>query len=172
MLIRRCSLSTFIPVDLFTNYYGVLLICTAFKMLVAPVDCPWIRPNPEIKFTSTAKVPGKPSLPNTHHAHQSHKRLVTNYCKCTFLRRRAKGVKRRGSNWLLASSYNGLVPRESRSVASCRVCQRHKLDRSWIKLTISSVIPTSDGKDEKIVFPFRLKHLGKETYALFAPSAQ
>jgi hypothetical protein len=27
------------------------------------------------------------------------------------------------------------------------------------------------GKDEKIMYPFRLKHLGKETYTLFAPSA-
>ncbi|KAF2268953.1 hypothetical protein CC78DRAFT_612819 [Lojkania enalia] len=28
------------------------------------------------------------------------------------------------------------------------------------------------GKDEKIMFPFRIKHLGKETYTLFAPTAQ
>lgn len=32
---------------------------------------------------------------------------------------------------------------------------------------------TIDGaKDEKIMFPFRIKHLGKETYTLFAPNAQ
>ncbi|KAF2014652.1 hypothetical protein BU24DRAFT_218844 [Aaosphaeria arxii CBS 175.79] len=29
-----------------------------------------------------------------------------------------------------------------------------------------------NGKDEKIMYPFRIKHLGKETYTLFAPSAQ
>jgi hypothetical protein len=28
------------------------------------------------------------------------------------------------------------------------------------------------GKDEKIMYPFRVKHLGKETYTLFAPTAQ
>ncbi|KAF2733824.1 hypothetical protein EJ04DRAFT_577400 [Polyplosphaeria fusca] len=28
------------------------------------------------------------------------------------------------------------------------------------------------GKDEKIMYPFRIKHLGKETYTLYAPSAQ
>jgi hypothetical protein len=28
------------------------------------------------------------------------------------------------------------------------------------------------GKDEKIMYPFRIKHLGKETYTLFAPTAQ
>lgn len=29
-----------------------------------------------------------------------------------------------------------------------------------------------DGRDEKIIYPFRVKHLGKETYTLFAPSLQ
>lgn len=28
------------------------------------------------------------------------------------------------------------------------------------------------GKEEKIMYPFRIKHLGKETYTLFAPTAQ
>lgn len=37
-------------------------------------------------------------------------------------------------------------------------------------LTANTNIDAS--KDEKIMYPFRIKHLGKETYTLFAPSAQ
>lgn len=32
--------------------------------------------------------------------------------------------------------------------------------------------PVGDGKDDKILYPFRVKHLGKETYTLYASSAQ
>jgi hypothetical protein len=38
--------------------------------------------------------------------------------------------------------------------------------------TMVATTVLDNGKDEKIMFPFRLKHLGKETYTLFAPSAQ
>lgn len=36
-------------------------------------------------------------------------------------------------------------------------------------MTANSAVDAS--KDEKIMYPFRIKHLGKETYTLFAPSA-
>lgn len=42
-------------------------------------------------------------------------------------------------------------------------------------MTTTTVIDNNsnnNNKDEKIMYPFRLKHLGKETYTLFAPSAQ
>jgi hypothetical protein len=38
--------------------------------------------------------------------------------------------------------------------------------------TMVNVTTTDSSKDEKIMFPFRVKHLGKETYTLFAPTAQ
>ncbi|KAF2647947.1 hypothetical protein K491DRAFT_708982 [Lophiostoma macrostomum CBS 122681] len=37
--------------------------------------------------------------------------------------------------------------------------------------TMVNTTVLDNGKDEKIMFPFRIKHLGKETYTLFAPSA-
>jgi hypothetical protein len=37
-------------------------------------------------------------------------------------------------------------------------------------MTTTTVLDT--GKDEKIMYPFRIKHLGKETYTLFAPTLQ
>ncbi|KAL9086275.1 MAG: hypothetical protein Q9165_007190 [Trypethelium subeluteriae] len=39
----------------------------------------------------------------------------------------------------------------------------------------STLVPNTvleNPKDEKILYPFRIKHLGKETYTLYAPSAQ
>jgi hypothetical protein len=39
-------------------------------------------------------------------------------------------------------------------------------------MTTATVVENNNNKDEKIMYPFRLKHLGKETYTLFAPSAQ
>ncbi|KAF2114149.1 CNH domain-containing protein [Lophiotrema nucula] len=38
--------------------------------------------------------------------------------------------------------------------------------------TMVNATTLDGGKDEKIMYPFRIKHLGKETYTLFAPSAQ
>jgi len=38
--------------------------------------------------------------------------------------------------------------------------------------TIGNTVNPENGRDEKIMYPFRIKHLGKETYTLFAPSAQ
>ena len=38
--------------------------------------------------------------------------------------------------------------------------------------TLTTVNSADAPKDEKIMYPFRIKHLGKETYTLFAPSAQ
>jgi len=32
--------------------------------------------------------------------------------------------------------------------------------------------PVADGKDDKVLYPFKVKHLGKETYTLYASSAQ
>lgn len=39
------------------------------------------------------------------------------------------------------------------------------------KALVNSPVPDA-GKDDKIMYPFRVKHLGKETYNLFAPTAQ
>ncbi|KAK7192323.1 hypothetical protein DPSP01_004914 [Paraphaeosphaeria sporulosa] len=38
--------------------------------------------------------------------------------------------------------------------------------------TIGQPVNLENGRDEKIMYPFRIKHLGKETYTLFAPTAQ
>jgi hypothetical protein len=38
--------------------------------------------------------------------------------------------------------------------------------------TIGQNVNLENGRDEKIMYPFRIKHLGKETYTLFAPTAQ
>ncbi|KAF1970615.1 hypothetical protein BU23DRAFT_473422 [Bimuria novae-zelandiae CBS 107.79] len=38
--------------------------------------------------------------------------------------------------------------------------------------TIGQPVNLENGRDEKIMYPFRVKHLGKETYTLFAPTAQ
>jgi hypothetical protein len=38
--------------------------------------------------------------------------------------------------------------------------------------TMVNTTVLDSGRDEKIMYPFRIKHLGKETYTLFAPSAQ
>lgn len=38
--------------------------------------------------------------------------------------------------------------------------------------TMVNTTVLENGKDEKIMYPFRIKHLGKETYTLFAPTAQ
>jgi hypothetical protein len=38
--------------------------------------------------------------------------------------------------------------------------------------TMVNTTVLESGKDEKIMYPFRIKHLGKETYTLFAPTAQ
>ncbi|KAF1838445.1 hypothetical protein BDW02DRAFT_594696 [Decorospora gaudefroyi] len=38
--------------------------------------------------------------------------------------------------------------------------------------TVVNTTSNDTGKDEKILYPFRVKHLGKETYTLYAPSAQ
>ncbi|KAJ4375880.1 Rho guanine nucleotide exchange factor [Neocucurbitaria cava] len=38
--------------------------------------------------------------------------------------------------------------------------------------TLVNTNSTETSKDEKILYPFRVKHLGKETYTLYAPSAQ
>jgi hypothetical protein len=38
--------------------------------------------------------------------------------------------------------------------------------------TMTVATTVDNNRDEKIMYPFRLKHLGKETYTLFAPSAQ
>ena len=40
------------------------------------------------------------------------------------------------------------------------------------KSLVPSTVLNSDSKDEKILYPFRIRHLGKEVYTLFAPSAQ
>lgn len=37
--------------------------------------------------------------------------------------------------------------------------------------TIGQNVVLENGRDEKIMYPFRIKHLGKETYTLFAPTA-
>ena len=40
------------------------------------------------------------------------------------------------------------------------------------KTTVNTtVLNDAGGKDDKIMYPFRIKHLGKENYTLFAPSA-
>lgn len=38
--------------------------------------------------------------------------------------------------------------------------------------TVAQPVNLENGRDEKIMYPFRVKHLGKETYTLFAPTAQ
>jgi hypothetical protein len=38
--------------------------------------------------------------------------------------------------------------------------------------TVVNTTSNDASKDEKILYPFRVKHLGKETYTLYAPSAQ
>ncbi|KAF1939858.1 hypothetical protein EJ02DRAFT_351318 [Clathrospora elynae] len=38
--------------------------------------------------------------------------------------------------------------------------------------TLVNTISNDPARDEKILYPFRVKHLGKETYTLYAPSAQ
>lgn len=38
--------------------------------------------------------------------------------------------------------------------------------------TVGQNVNLENGRDEKIMYPFRVKHLGKETYTLFAPTAQ
>ena len=38
--------------------------------------------------------------------------------------------------------------------------------------TVGQPVNLENGRDEKIMYPFRVKHLGKETYTLFAPTAQ
>lgn len=38
--------------------------------------------------------------------------------------------------------------------------------------TMVTTATMDSARDEKILYPFRIKHLGKETYTLFAPSAQ
>lgn len=40
------------------------------------------------------------------------------------------------------------------------------------KNLVTSTILNSDSKDEKILYPFRIRHLGKEVFTLFASSAQ
>lgn len=40
------------------------------------------------------------------------------------------------------------------------------------KNMVTSTVLNSDSKDEKILYPFRIRHLGKEVFILFAPSAQ
>lgn len=49
---------------------------------------------------------------------------------------------------------------------------QHVNSNSSVQTMVNTTVLDPSSKDEKTLFPFRIKHLGKEIYTLYAPSAQ